>query len=86
LAFSEIVKAVVRRRSGGMCECTRVEHSHPYGRCYAPCAEVHHLKPQIAGGDDSLGNAQDLCKECHDWVTYGYPSALEAALKRYFPR
>jgi 5-methylcytosine-specific restriction endonuclease McrA len=68
MAFSEATKAAALARAGYRCECRRL-CSHHYGRCNALLAagnyEIHHKTSQLAGGSDTLDNAEALCIRCH---------------------
>jgi hypothetical protein len=68
MAFSDDVKRVAFRRSGGQCECTRKEHRHS-GRCPAKLtmdtAQFHHVTAVSAGGSDGASNCEVLCLTCH---------------------
>lgn len=57
----QMVKAVVKARSKGVCEagtpvCTRV------------AVHVHHRKLRSQGGSNYPDNLLDLCFSCHDWI------------------
>lgn len=54
--FTAKTKAAVRERSGGFCEAEG---------CDRPAAEIDHIVECWEGGDNSLENAKDLCRECH---------------------
>lgn len=58
MAFSEPLKAKIRRKSHHQC-CL----------CKAIGVEVHHIIPQEEGGPDTEENAAPLCPSCHE--TYG---------------
>ena len=58
MAFSESLKAKVRKRS--MIRCCM---------CRALGVEIHHIIPQEEGGEDTEENAAPLCPSCHE--TYG---------------
>jgi HNH endonuclease len=62
MAFSEAVKASVRKKSHLSC-CI----------CHAFGVEIHHIIPQAEGGPDSEDNAAPLCPSCHE--IYGANSA-----------
>jgi len=68
MAFSDETKRAALARSGGRCECVRIEHPH-FGRCSSPVtlatAEYHHASAQSVGGHDDLLNCEVLCHECH---------------------
>ena len=81
MAFSDPVISDAWKRSGGRCECKRVTHDHPYGRCPNTLVwgrrgqdrsdgwEAHH---RAAGGGDTLSNCEILCTPCHEKTrTYG---------------
>lgn len=55
MAFSEKTKEEVRKKACFRCVI-----------CQQPFVEVHHIKPQSEGGDDSMDNAAPLCSRCHD--------------------
>lgn len=55
MPFSETQKLRTRRRAHFRC-CM----------CQANVVEVHHIIPQVEGGDDSDENAAPLCPTCHD--------------------
>ncbi|MDX1565140.1 MAG: hypothetical protein R3236_07025 [Phycisphaeraceae bacterium] len=67
MAFTEDVRHEAFERSGGRCECCRVEHQHPAGRCsntlhideavYVPLTED--------AENNTLQNCQVLCSYCH---------------------
>ena len=80
MAFSEDTKGRAFRRAGGRCECTRISHRHPGGRCNAVLTpgnwHAHHRTAVDAGGDDSLSNCEALCIPCHQNTgTYGAGSS-----------
>lgn len=54
MAFSDALKASVRKRSLGRC-CV----------CQEPFVDVHHIIPQAEGGPDTDDNAAPLCPNCH---------------------
>jgi hypothetical protein len=58
MAFSESLKAVIRRHADMRC-CI----------CHAIGVEIHHIIPQAEGGPDNEDNAAPLCPTCHE--TYG---------------
>lgn len=58
MAFTEVLKATIRKRAHFMC-CV----------CKAIGVEVHHIIPQEERGPDSEDNAAPLCPACHE--TYG---------------
>jgi hypothetical protein len=58
MAFSESLKALVRRKAHFMC-CL----------CKSLGVEIHHIEPQGEGGLDIEDNAAPLCPSCHE--TYG---------------
>jgi len=74
MAFSSEVIVSAWSRSGSRCECERISHQHPYGRCPNRLAsgrrgedrkdgwEAHH---KVAGGSDTLSNCEILCTPCH---------------------
>ena len=76
-AFSDVVKARVMARSGGMCE-----------HCEVFCAdtgEYHHRRNRGSGGsrDPRVGQASNcafLCPPCHRWVTANTLAAKELGL------
>lgn len=55
MAFSEKTKRVAKERAAFRC-CI----------CHRPFVEVHHIVPQVEGGDDTIDNAAPLCSSCHD--------------------
>jgi hypothetical protein len=55
MAFSESVKATVRRRAHIRC-CV----------CHSFLVDVHHIVPQSEGGLDTEDNAAPLCPSCHE--------------------
>ena len=55
MPFSEQTKLTAKRKSNFRCVV-----------CGEPFVEVHHIKPQHEGGDDTLDNAVPLCARCHD--------------------
>ncbi|MES2660665.1 MAG: HNH endonuclease signature motif containing protein [Verrucomicrobiota bacterium] len=55
MPFSEQIRNLAKWKSAHRC-CI----------CHKPFVEVHHLKPQADGGDDTLDNAAPLCASCHD--------------------
>ena len=69
MAFSEAVKQAALARAGYQCECRRLIHRHAGGRCGAWLGpgryEIHHKTSQLAGGPDTLDNAEALCIPCH---------------------
>ena len=82
MAFNSTVVQEAWNRSGGTCECRRVNHKHLYVRCNKQlvwknrgstdqrgCWEAHHV---VAGGDDIVSNCEILCCDCHVGTeTYG---------------
>lgn len=67
MAFSEYTKDIVFRESGGSCECRRLSHRHPWGRCRTTIwrhrnIHFHHIN---AYGDDTSSNCEALCIKCH---------------------
>lgn len=56
--FSEATKVFVRRKAQFRC-CL----------CHDIGVEIHHIIPQVEGGDDDPDNAAPLCPTCHE--TYG---------------
>jgi 5-methylcytosine-specific restriction endonuclease McrA len=70
MAFSQETKAAAVTRAGFRCECRRLMHFHIGGRCNAPLVagsyHVHHVTSLLAGGSDSLSNAEALCIPCHE--------------------
>lgn len=54
MAFSEALKARVRKRAHHQC-CL----------CEALGVDIHHVKPQKEGGPDTEENAAPLCPSCH---------------------
>jgi hypothetical protein len=76
MAFSEAVKQAALARSQFRCECRRISHRHPGGRCNVWLVtggyQVHHVTSQLAGGSDTLDNAEVLCIPCHEnTASYG---------------
>lgn len=55
MSFTEKVKLEVKKKANFRC-C----HCNNIG------VDVHHIKPQRDGGEDSLNNAAPLCQNCHD--------------------
>lgn len=55
MAFSEKTKMEAKRKANFRCVV-----------CHDKFVEVHHILPQVEGGDDSLDNAAPLCAGCHD--------------------
>jgi hypothetical protein len=81
MAFPDSVVAEAWKRSGGCCECNRIEHNHvrPCGvkliwkargqDKYLASWEAHHV---TAGGPDTAANCEILCILCHVKTrTYG---------------
>jgi 5-methylcytosine-specific restriction protein A len=54
------IKRLVRKRSGGWCECTQCRQSTPL-----PAAEFDHVVPLWEGGGDGIDNFQHLSRDCH---------------------
>jgi 5-methylcytosine-specific restriction endonuclease McrA len=75
MAFSEATKTAAIAKAGYRCECRRIEHRHFGGRCNERLVtgryDVHHKTSLLAGGSDSLSNAEALCIPCHE-NTYSY--------------
>lgn len=55
MAFSEKLKEGVKKKAFFRCVI-----------CQQPFVEVHHIRPQSEGGDDTIENAAPLCARCHD--------------------
>ena len=55
MAFKERLKKEVRIKSDGRCVI-----------CHNPFVDIHHIKPQAEGGEDTIDNAVALCAYCHD--------------------
>jgi len=55
MGFSESTRIEAKRRAHFQCVI-----------CKSPFVQVHHIKPQAAGGSDELDNAAPLCGSCHD--------------------
>jgi 5-methylcytosine-specific restriction endonuclease McrA len=75
MAFSEAVKKAALARAGYRCECRRINHRH-VGRCTAQLGvgqyHIHHITSLLAGGSDTLDNAEALCIPCHEnTASYG---------------
>lgn len=75
VAFSEQAKQAALVRAGYRCECRRISHRHPGGRCNAWLgngAQIHHKTASLVGGPDTLDNAEALCVPCHEnTASYG---------------
>lgn len=57
MAFKESLKREVRMKSD--CRCVL---------CHKPFVDIHHIKPQAEGGDDTIDNAVALCPYCHNLI------------------
>ncbi len=51
-------KAVIRSRSGGVCEAGTVA-------CTGKAAHAHHILMRSQGGRDDVSNLLDVCAACH---------------------
>lgn len=65
-AFSDVVRARVMARSGGLCE-VRTFH------CWDESSQLHHRRPRGLGGSRSpvtgqAANALAVCLICHDYL------------------
>ena len=58
MPFPESLKKKIRKRANHRC-CM----------CYTLGVDIHHIVPQVEGGDDTEDNAAPLCPNCHS--TYG---------------
>ena len=58
MPFPESLKKEIRKRANHRC-CM----------CYTRGVDIHHIVPQVEGGDDTEDNAAPLCPNCHS--TYG---------------
>lgn len=72
MPFPDSVKDAAFVRSSGRCQCRRIEHRHPDGRCTNSVArsgvggaEFNHVQSQQVGGADTLANCEVLCTPCH---------------------
>jgi 5-methylcytosine-specific restriction endonuclease McrA len=70
--FSQKTKALIRERSGGVCEVDRippesrlVRYRALPGSCQRAGAEVDHIHPDWADGPRTVENGALLCKPCH---------------------
>jgi hypothetical protein len=70
--FSQKTKALIRKRSGGVCEVHRIPDEMRRVRyrllpmtCKRPAEEVDHVQCDWAEGDPTPDNGADLCKPCH---------------------
>lgn len=70
------VRALVHRRSEGVCE-----------RCRRSMAtDVHHRRARGSGGSTAPGinaptNLVDLCRACHEWVEAHFTQAVDTGWK-----
>jgi predicted HNH restriction endonuclease len=75
LSRSDTVKAYVRIRANGICECC--DKIAPFiSRNGEPYLEVHHINELSKGGEDSIFNAAAICPNCHREITYGVDGSL----------
>jgi 5-methylcytosine-specific restriction protein A len=65
------VVAEVLTRANGVCECCK--QRAPFSRASdgSPYLEVHHKIFLSDGGEDTVGNAEALCPNCHRKKHYG---------------
>jgi len=68
MAFSEATKQAALAGAGYRCECERGSHTNHAGRCTKSATECHHKTAVASGGDDTLSNAEVICKDCHDLI------------------
>jgi hypothetical protein len=67
---SDRIKAYVRLRANGMCECC--DEIAPFmSRNGEPYLEVHHIDEVSKGGEDSIFNTAAICPNCHSEITHG---------------
>ena len=66
--FTKAIKAVVLKRSGGMCEAPD---------CTRPGKDFDHVRPVAIGGESTLENCQLLCRTCN--AAKGIQEARDAA-------
>jgi hypothetical protein len=62
------VRAIVRRRSQGVCERCRA----------AEATQFHHRKMRSQGGPDTEINLAHLCWSCHHWAHHAGEEAYES--------
>ena len=55
MPFSDAIKSIVKKKADFSC-CI----------CHKKYVEVHHIKPQAEGGQDTEDNAAPLCPSCHE--------------------
>jgi hypothetical protein len=70
--FSPATKAIIRERSGGVCEVHRIpaefraiRHKALPTKCTRPAKEVDHIECAWSDGDPTPENGADLCVVCH---------------------
>jgi 5-methylcytosine-specific restriction endonuclease McrA len=72
---SDRVKAYVRFRANGICECC--DEIAPFiSRNGEPYLEVHHINDLSKGGEDSIFNTAAICPNCHSEITHGVDGSL----------
>ena len=68
----------VWQRSEGKCQCTRLDHNHPYVRCNKPLVWDKQDKPHPGGwrlhrrlgySRNGITSREILCRECYQKVT-----------------
>lgn len=65
------VVATVLARAKGICESCAAPAPFTRSHDGAPYLEVHHRKQLAAGGEDTVGNAEAVCPNCHRKAHYG---------------
>jgi len=75
--FATVLRQVWQR-SEGKCQCTRLDHGHPYVRCNKPLLWDKQDKPHPGGwgvhrrlgyGRNAVTSCEILCWECYQKVT-----------------
>jgi hypothetical protein len=75
--LAEVVRQAWQR-SEGKCQCTLLDHNHPYVRCNKPLVWNKQDKPYTSGwrvhhrlsyGKNAVATCEILCWECYQKVT-----------------
>ena len=73
LEFSEAIIKEAWERAGGKCECVRVSHAHPYGRCGKSLVWANRGRDweggwmpycRDASAGDVVANCKIICSVC----------------------
>jgi 5-methylcytosine-specific restriction enzyme A len=65
------VVAEVLLRANGICELCKCPAPFRRARDGTPYLEVHHRRPLVMGGEDTVENAIAVCPNCHRCAHYG---------------